>query len=262
MITKHKNTTIHYTDNRNKTKDTIVFLHGFLETSSIWDFITPEFEATHRIICIDLLGHGKTDSPEGIHTMELHAETVKAVLGDLAVTDALVIGHSMGGYVALACAELYPKLISGLCLVNSTSRADSDERQKARDRVVDLVKRSHKTYASMSIANLFNPEKRDEFANAINELKDKAYSMTPESMIASTLGMKHRKDRIDILTNFKCKKLIIAGEKDPVLDINISIEECKHTQTELVTLPDGHMSYIENINELKAALKAFIKKEN
>lgn len=262
MITKHKNTTIYYTDNGDNTKDTIVLLHGFLETVSIWDFLIPEFEATHRIICIDLLGHGNTDNPEGIHTMELHAETVKAVLDDLTVTNALVIGHSMGGYVTLAIAELFPKLVNGLCLVNSTSIADSDERKKARDRVVDLVKRSHKTYASMSIANLFNPEKRDEFANAIDSLKDKAYSMSAESMIASTLGMKHRKDRSETLTNFKGKKRIIAGEKDPVLDITISIEESKETQTELNTLPDGHMSYIENKNELIAALKAFVEKEN
>src|SRR5690606_39743358 len=86
----------------------VVLLHGFLENVRMWDHFIPELSKNNRVICIDLLGHGKTSCLGYIHSMELMAETVKAVLDHLNITKSIFVAHSMGGYVALAFIEMFP----------------------------------------------------------------------------------------------------------------------------------------------------------
>ena len=124
--TNFKNTKISYTDQGKGTA--VVLLHGFLENQSMWKAFIPELVKKHRIITIDLLGHGETECLGYVHTMEDQADMVHHVLHELKIRKAVLIGHSMGGYVALAFAELYPDNVKGIVLQNSTSRADSEER--------------------------------------------------------------------------------------------------------------------------------------
>ena len=116
-----KNTQISFSDTGKGT--VIVLLHGFLENKKMWDFYISEFAKKNRVIAIDLLGHGESECLGYVHSMEDHADAVQAVLSDLRIRKAIFIGHSMGGYVALAFAELYPDNTKGLVLLNSTARA-------------------------------------------------------------------------------------------------------------------------------------------
>ena len=92
----------------------IVLLHGFLENSKMWMDLVPEISKKNRVICIDLLGHGKTPCLGYVHTMELMAEAVESILNHLKIKDSIIIGHSMGGYVALAFAEKNPKRVKSI----------------------------------------------------------------------------------------------------------------------------------------------------
>ena len=150
----HKNTKISYSDTGKGTA--IVLLHGFLENQKMWDFHIAEFAKKYRVITIDLLGHGETECLGYVHTMEDNADVVQAVLSELRIRKAIFVGHSMGGYVALAFAELYPETVKGLVLLNSTSRADSEERKINRSRAIKAVKQSFVNFISLSIANLFS----------------------------------------------------------------------------------------------------------
>ena len=94
----------------------LIFLHGFLETSTMWQPYIDIFSKTHKVIAIDLLGHGKTPCLGYIHTMEEMAETVFAVVKELKLRKMHLFGHSMGGYVALAFAEMYPDYLKILHL--------------------------------------------------------------------------------------------------------------------------------------------------
>ena len=118
-----KNTNISFSDEGKGAA--IVLLHGFLENLSMWNEITPHLLKKNRIIAIDLLGHGQSNCLGYVHTMELFAETVEAVLKHLKIRKCTLIGHSLGGYVVLAFAEKNPQKIKGLCLLNSTSNEDS-----------------------------------------------------------------------------------------------------------------------------------------
>ena len=253
-----KNTSISYSDTGKGTA--IVLLHGFLENKGMWDFYIPEFAKKNRVITIDLLGHGETECLGYVQTMEDNADLVHAVLSESRIRKAILVGHSMGGYVALAFAELYPDNVKGLVLLNSTARADNEERKINRNRAIKAVKQSFINFVSLSIANLFSESNRERLSSEIETVKKEALKTPLQGIVASLEGMKTRKDREVLLHLTPYPKLLILGKKDPVLNYEETKEQIENTQVELVTFPDGHMSHIENQEELLKVLLSFFKR--
>lgn len=258
MILDYKGTSVFYTDEGKGT--TLVLLHGFLENSTMWNAIKPELLKRNRIVCIDLLGHGQTECFGYVHTMDLMAEVVSEVLLHLKIRRSIFVGHSMGGYVALAFAEQFPDNVKGLCLLNSTSRADSLERIQLRNRAIEAVKTNYSNLVRMSISNLFRPKNRTLFQDEIKAVKKEALKTPLQGYIAAQEGMKIRFDREALLHFSPYPKLIIMGKKDPVLSYEDLIDQIKDTQVEKLELPDGHMSHIENQQEVIVALQEFVKR--
>lgn len=254
----YKNTKISYTDSGKGT--VVVLLHGFLENQQMWDNYVSAFTKKNRVITIDLLGHGETECMGYVHSMEDNADIVHAVLTKLHIRKAIFVGHSMGGYVALAFAEMYPDYIKALVLLNSTSRADSDERKANRDRAIKAVKQSFTNFISLSIANLFSEENRERLKDKIETVKKEALKTPLQGIVASLEGMKIRMDREVILHLTPYPKMLILGKKDPVLNYEENLEQIEETNVQLITFPDGHMSHIENEAELTKVLADFFKK--
>ena len=252
-----KNTNISYSDAGKGA--TIVLLHGFLENKGMWDFYIPEFTKKNRVITIDLLGHGETECLSYVQTMEDNADAVHAVLSELRIRKAIFVGHSMGGYVALAFAEIYPDTIKGLVLLNSTARGDNAERKTNRDRAIKAVKQSFINFISLSISNLFSESNRERLASTIDGVKKEALKTPLQGIVASLEGMKIRQDREVLLHLTPYPKLLILGEKDPILNYEETKEQIENTTVKLVTFPDGHMSHIENQDQLLTVLLAFFK---
>ena len=225
----------------------------------MWDFYIPDFTKKNRVITIDLLGHGETECLSYVQTMEDNADAVHAVLAELRIRKAIFVGHSMGGYVALAFAELYPDTIKGLVLLNSTAKADSAERKINRDRAIIAVKQSFVNFISLSIANLFSEANRERLSSEIEKVKKEALKTPLQGIVASLEGMKIRPDRDVLLHLTPYPKLLILGEKDPVLNYEETKEQIENTAVKLVTFQDGHMSHIENQNQLLIVLLAFFK---
>lgn len=225
----------------------------------MWDFHLEALAKKYRIITIDLLGHGQTQCMGYVHTMEDMADVVHAVLQELRIRKAVFVGHSMGGYVALAFAELYPDNVKGIVLLNSTSRADSEERKLNRDRAIKAVKQNYSVFISMSIANLFSEENREKLTAEIESVKQEALKTPLQGIVAALEGMKIRKDREVLLHFAPYPILLILGKKDPVLIYEDTIEQIDGTETNLISFPDGHMSHIENKKQLGKVLLDFIK---
>ncbi|GAA3633335.1 alpha/beta fold hydrolase [Flavivirga jejuensis] len=257
MILQYKGINVFYTDTGKG--NAVVLLHGFLENASMWDPFIPTLSKKNRIICIDLLGHGKTECLGYIHTMELMAEVVLVVLKHLKIRRSTFIGHSMGGYVALAFAEKNPDALKGLCLMNSTANADTDEKKKNRDRAIIAVKQNHKMFIRMAISNLFRPKNRTIFSEKIKHIKKEALKTPLQGIVAALEGMKIRDDREALLHFTPFKKMFIISRKDPVLDYNSLISQTKNTDVEIVEFPDGHMSHIENKSEFSYTITHFIE---
>ncbi|MEO5789871.1 MAG: alpha/beta fold hydrolase [Gelidibacter sp.] len=257
MILEYKDIPVFYNDEGQG--KVLVLLHGFLETSVMWENLVSDIKDSYRLITIDLLGHGQTGCLGYIHTMEMMAEAVVAVLNHLKIKKSFFIGHSMGGYVALALAETYPKRIDGLCLLNSTPFADSPERQINRDRAIKAVKHNHKNFIRMSIVNLFSPDNRLQFVEEIEFIKLVAMKLPLQGIVAALEGMKIRKDRSLVLKQMTAPKIVLLGEKDPVLEYDSLTAQLSVLGIEISGFSGGHMSHIENKNELAYKIMQFIE---
>ncbi len=257
QIVYFKNTTIAYSDS-GKGK-TIVLLHGFLENRGMWNYHASILAKKHRVVAIDLLGHGSSECLGYIHTMEDMADAVHAVLHHLKIKTAVFVGHSMGGYVSLAFAELYPDWVKGIVLLNSTAKEDSEERKINRLRAIKAVKQNYTTFISMAIANLFCEENRDRLRNEIDTVKEEALKTPLQGIIAALEGMRERVNREKLLHIATFPILLILGKKDPVLNYSETITQIEGTETQLVTFPDGHMSHIENRDDLSTVLLDFME---
>ncbi len=255
--TNFKNTTISFTDQGKGTA--VVLLHGFLENKQMWNAFIPELSKRNRVIAIDLLGHGATECLGYIHTMEDQADMVQSVLQELKIRKVVLIGHSMGGYIALAFAELYAENVKGIMLLNSTSKADSEERKINRDRAIVAVKQNYSNFIRMSIANLFSESNRERLTEVIEQVKIEALKTPLQGIVASLEGMKIRKDR-EIILHFASYPIqLVLGKKDGVLIYEDNLDQIEGTKVQLTTFEDGHMSHIENETELLALLLQFLR---
>jgi pimeloyl-ACP methyl ester carboxylesterase len=236
----------------------VVLIHGFLENQHIWNDLISKLCITNRVVTLDLLGHGLTPCLGYVHTMEQQAALVVAVMNSLGIDGAIFIGHSMGGYVAMAIAELNPEYVSGLVLLNSTAAADDSERKANRDRAITAVKHNHVNFINIAIGNLFGPDHRDTFIKEIDIIKSEALKTPLQGIIAALEGMKIRNERTDLFKNINVPKALILGQKDPVLPFEMNIRQANDSIS-VHALSGGHMSYIENKEEIATIISNFVQ---
>ncbi|MBL7884367.1 MAG: alpha/beta hydrolase [Bacteroidia bacterium] len=255
-----KKTKIAYTDSGKGR--VVVLLHGFLGSHEVWVETAKKLSKRFRVISIDLPGHGKTPSIGYYHSMELLAQSVKAVLDQIGVRRYVVVGHSMGGYAALAFAELYPENVCGICLFNSTSYADSEEKKKERDKVIRLVKKEHKHYVTEVVTGLFAPESLSKIAAEVDKVKRIAVATTRQSIVNSLEGMKERKSRDLILKFAEYPVLFVVGKKDSVINYETMYSQmalCKYPFVLMLEYA-GHMCFYEAAKETQKELMDFAER--
>ena len=238
---------------------TIVLLHGFLESLEIFEEFSAKLSKSFRVISIDLPGHGHTPCVGYIHSMELIAQSVKSVMDSLHLKKYVVVGHSMGGYVALAFAELYPQSVSGLCLFHSTAMPDSEERKKDRERVIEIVKQEHKKFVSELIPKLFASQNIPLLKEQVAKAKHIAIDTPKEGIVAALRGMKERPSRELVLKRANCPVLFIIGKMDVILaweNLLLLTSLPKHSFN-IVLEHAGHMGFYEAPEETFKAIRKF-----
>jgi pimeloyl-ACP methyl ester carboxylesterase len=248
MILTYKQTELFYTSKG--IGNPLVFLHGFLESSKIWEPFIDELSKKRQVICIDLPGHGKSGNLNPVHTMELFADAVHAILQHLKVEKISLVGHSMGGYVSLAFCEKFPDLMESLVLLNSSPAPDSEEKKINRDKAIALVRKNKKAFVKMAVSNLVTKESNLKFENEMNELIKDALSFSEDGIISALRGMKIRTNKNEVLKTFKGPKHIVASKRDPVINYEEIQLIAKESGCSLKTLPDGHLSFLENRDEV------------
>jgi len=236
---------LNYTD-KGKGK-TIVFLHGFTESLSIWDDFSEELSKKYRVICIDLPGHGKSPCLGEVHLMEDMAAAVDEVLTSLDTGTVMLVGHSMGGYVSLSYAEKFPEKTKALCLFHSQAAADSPEAKANRVRTIEVVKNNHIDFINNFIPDLFAPSYREALKTAIDKMKNDASTyLTKVSIIAALEGMRQREDKYKFLSETEIPVLFIAGKQDTRIPLEKVAEQMmlpKHAESLILDI--GHMGYLE-----------------
>ncbi len=239
----------------------VVLLHGFLGSHKIWQNTISNLSKSYRVIAIDLPGHGDTECFGYVHTVELMAKCVKAVMDSLRLKKYVIVGHSMGGYAGLAFAELFPDNLRGLCLFHSTAYEDSPDKKRDRTRSIKVVKANHKIFTTEVIKNLFASKNIKYLKDEIVFAQKIASSVSKQSIIASLEGMKDRPNRDIILGMVNYPVMMVIGELDNVLPYQQLLEQAELIkQKHILYLEyDGHMGFLESPMVCNKHLRKFLR---
>jgi pimeloyl-ACP methyl ester carboxylesterase len=240
----------------------VVLLHGFLGSSAIWQPVTEALKNSYRVIAIDLPGHGNSACYGYVHTMELMAGAVKAVIDSLKIKKCVLIGHSMGGYVALAFADMFPDSLKGLCLYHSTAYADTDEKKKDRLRAIEIVRSDKNLYTKSTVRNLFAAKNLKYLKKELSFAAAIAKRTSKRGIVASLRGMRDRPARDIILGVVEYPIMMVIGEHDNVIAPAQLLEQSENIKnlTLLYLEHDGHFGFLESPAASNKALRKFIRK--
>ncbi len=239
---------------------TIVLLHGYLESIEVWDDFIPLLQGV-RVVAIDLPGHGVSQVMGAVHTMEFLARVVHGALEQLDIAEAFVVGHSMGGYVALEFLRLFPEATQGIVLLHSTPNADLPEKRENRLREIELVEAGKKELlAKSNPAMRFGADNRCRFADRIEDLADAVYLTDDAGIVAILRGMMERADYNEMLRQNAVPQLFIFGKHDEHIPLETAEELARaHPQARVVWLEhSGHMGFVEEPEITADALLSFV----
>jgi len=237
----------------------MVLIHGYLENGKVWQPFIEGFPEGRRFIVPDLPGHGESGYWGKIHRMEELAEAVLAILDAEGIGQVFLAGHSMGGYVTMAFADLFPDRLSAYALVHSTPFADTKEKQENRDREISLVLCGKKRQIVLvNIPKAFAAENLDRMPGEVERLKQMALSCPDEGVIALLRGMKERPDRTAVLENPDLPLLLVGGMKDNYLPAEVFeklVSLAPHAKV-LRLEKSGHLGFMEEPGQV---IRAFME---
>jgi 3-oxoadipate enol-lactonase len=239
----------------------VVLLHGFCGSSMYWQYVISELEKNYRVIAPDLRGHGKTSVPEGTYTMESMADDIAQLLQKLNISEAVLFGHSLGGYIALAFAEKYAERLRGLSLVHSTAFPDDEKGKEGREKGMESIRKNGmKPFINGLIPKLFAPEHAASMDDQVKTAKKIGWETNPNGAINTLKGMKERPDRNHVLSASSVPVLLIAGTEDQIIPVEKVFSVEKPHISPLKIEGNGHMSMFEAPNQLLRGMNQFLHK--
>jgi len=230
----------------------LVLVHGYPLDHSIWDRVVPLLSGTFDVITPDLRGFGQSGSTEQAYGMEDYAADLSALLDHLEVKQAVLAGHSMGGYVALAFARAFPARVRGLALVSSQAGADSaDSKDRRYKSAAEVDQNGTGSVAEAMSAKLSADSALQSFS------RDLIARQSPAGLIGALRAMAERSDSTDLLKGFQLPVVLVHGDADALIPVERAREVVSLVpQARLFILEGvGHLPMLEAPEESAAALK-------
>jgi len=240
----------------------IILLHGYLESLEIFSDFAESIKSFCRVICIDLPGHGHSQLINQTASTEQMADAVNAVVEQLNLEKVVVIGHSMGGYAALAFAEKYENKLLGFGLFHSVSWADLPEKRINRLREIELVKSGKKDLIiKSSIPNSFATNNLQMFNAEIEFALNIAAATPDEGIIAALNAMMNRPDRTTILQQLSVPVFFAVGMKDNYIpsDKLLALASLAKNRHIAIFENSGHMGFMEEKMHAHDELECYLK---
>lgn len=235
----------------------VVLLHGYGEDSTVWqefiklldpknEYITPDF--SRKKDCFSI--------PE-------YADWLKKEFDKLKIENAVIIGHSMGGYISLEFASNYPEKVIGLGLFHSSAAADSEEKKEARDKTIQfLIKHDTDYYIKHFYPNMFSEEFRTKKKKLLEENIERFSKIPNEALLAATLAMKGRGSHIETLPKLKFPVFNIIGKLDTFVNPNdVLIQANVPLKPSILLLHEvAHAGMFENPSMCSLFINDFLSK--
>lgn len=238
----------------------VMLLHGFGVDSAAWSEQLNYLKKNCRVIAPDLPGIGVSELTSDV-SMEGVAAIIKEILEAEEIEQATVIGHSLGGYIALAFAEKYPEFLSGLGLFHSTAVADNEEKKASRQKGIEFtdkhgVKPFLETTAPKMFATITKTDNKELYEHFMKHLPE----MSKEAVINYYEAMMQRPDRVEILKKIKVPVLFIYGKQDEIIPLDKTIEQASIPSISSVNIlkNSGHLGMIEEPEAANKAIEDFL----
>jgi len=201
--------------------DAIVLIHGFPLTREIWNAQADELAHDKLVIRPDLRGMGRSSVTDGPYLMETLAADIAAVLDAMGIDEAALVGHSMGGYVAMAFCRMYTERVTKLALVCSRLAPDSEPAARAREDLADRAEREGAVDAIVDayLPKLFAPATLQQRSPVIDRAREIARSNDARGAAAMLRGMAQRTGSYDIAQELDMPVLIVAGAADQIVPV-------------------------------------------
>ena len=242
--------------------ESVVFLHGFCETSDIWADIQKQLSEEYHVISIDLPGFGGSTLPGSQFSLSDIARKIKSCLDEHNVHQYVMIGHSLGGYIALAFARLYQENLRGLGLFHSSVFTDSVEKMEIRNKLIDFVKKNGvRLFIKTFVPSLFYDKNLPQISQIVERLKIKAAKTQANSVIEYARAMRDRKSSVDLVRSIKIPVMFIIGEKDESVPLDKSLEQATlpYNSHILKLSETGHMGMYEKPDEAYSFIEKFLR---
>jgi pimeloyl-ACP methyl ester carboxylesterase len=240
--------------------ESLLLLHGFAEDGTVWEAVSQGLSANVRLLIPDLPGSGRSQLP-AVTTIESMAEAVKGILDSEGIERCIIIGHSMGGYIALAFAEAYPERLLAFGFFHSTAYADSEEKKAGRHKSIAFI-REHGAapFIRQSTPTLFAPETKAGRPGLVEDMIARYCGFSVDTLAAYLEAMMRRPDRVSVLAQSRVPVLFIIGEKDQVVSPEQALAQVAvPTLSYFHILPKaGHMGMLEEPAAGTAIIQSFV----
>lgn len=238
----------------------VALIHGFGEDSSIWNAQVNALKDQFLLIVPDLPGSGASEMlrQDDVQIAD-YAEVMKAILKEEKINSAVIIGHSMGGYITLQFANKYPDLLNAFGLFHSGAYADDGEKIKTRKKAIEFIReKGSKAFLKTSIPGLFSDTEKSK--THIDALIEKAGGFLPEALVQYYEAMIGRRDTTDILKNSAKPVLFIIGEHDKAIPFRHSLQQAhlpEHASIHILR-NSAHMGMLEESGRANGILAQFL----
>jgi pimeloyl-ACP methyl ester carboxylesterase len=236
----------------------VLLLHGFPMNHHVWDEFIKSLPGGFTYVTPDLPGFGKSALLQEGFSIDDVANEVNKWIDSEGLQPAVLIGHSLGGYVALAMTAQNPSAFKGLVLFHSTAEADSDDKKESRSKVLEFIDQ-HGAHAFTS--NFIEPLFTDPEHPGISVVKDLSVGATKEAVQGYTRAMRDRPGRTEILRTAPWPVLIIGGENDKAIPASALEQQVITSGGSLVILEGAaHMGMFEKREEAAGIIRDFLFK--
>ena len=222
----------------------ILFIHAFPLDARMW---RPQIEAFRniRLLAPDLRGFGRNHRSPLFESVDQHAKDLVALLDQSSTPRALVVGLSMGGYIALALARLFPHRVAGLVLANTRAEPDQDADRDLRDAMIEQV---HSVGTSL-LPNVMLPKLVAPTCDDVTRsfLRVMMLEQDPQGVTSALRALRNRPDARGGLFQIHCPTALVGGELDALTPPSVlhAIADAVPGATITVIPGAGHLTNLE-----------------
>ena len=243
----------------------VVLIHGYPFNRSLWNEQVETLSNSYRVIVPDLRGFGETDASTGTATMNRMAQDVGQLLDHLRISQAVIGGLSMGGYVALAFYKQFPSRVRALVLADTRAQADTEEAKQTRAQQAEkALSEGMAGIADAMLPKLLTPETVSKRPEVVKRVRDMMLKTKPEGAAAALLGMAEREDQTELLSRVTSPTLILVGAEDAITPVADSekMRDCIAGSRLVVLENAGHVSNLERTEQFNEALLKFLRESD